>query len=197
MGKEKWIGKIFERIPTVLKELGIPKLFLLVLAGIFLLLSSGFPTTQKKEKIATSADIKVTEKDEVDLYIENQEKKLEEMFSNIYGVESVEVMITAKSTKEKVALKDIPYSRNETIEEDSSGGTRENTQVSSEENTVTQKGENGQEGPYITKEIQPQIEGVVVIIRGLEGEQMVTEINEAIKALFNVPAHKIKVMKIK
>ena len=196
MKKEDWIGKIFDKIPMALKELGIPKLFLLVLAGIFLLLSSGFPAMQKKEIRETSTNIEVNEKDEVDLYIENQENKLKKILENMYGVQSVEVMITAKSTREKVALKDIPYSRNETVEQDSGGGTRENTQISSEENTVKEKGENGQEVPYITKEIQPQIEGVVVIVEGLN-EEMITEINDAIKALFNVPAHKIKVMKMK
>ena len=56
-----------------------------------MLLSSGFPTTQKKEKIATSADIKVTEKDEVDLYIENQEKKLES-----FGLMLIQISILQK-----------------------------------------------------------------------------------------------------
>ena len=106
-------------------------------------------------------------------------------------------MITARSTKEEVVLKDTPYSRSDTTEQDSQGGTRKSTEINSQEGSVLEKQEDGSESPYITKELQPEIEGVVVIAQGADDTKIVAEINEAVEALFSVPSHKIKVMKMK
>ena len=42
-----------------------------------------------------------------------------------------------------------------------------------------------------------QSEGVVVIAEGAAQKQIEAEINDAVVALFSVPSHKIKVMKMK
>ena len=45
------------------------------------------------------------------------------------------------------------------------------------------------------KELNPKVEGIVVIAQGGENAVVVKNITEAIQALFDVDTHKIKVMK--
>ena len=56
--------------------------------------------------------------------------------------------------------------------------------------------ENGSEKvPVIEKELRPEIEGIVVSAQGGGNAAVRAEISEAMEALFNIPAHKIKVLK--
>ena len=192
--KENWL----EKLRGFIREAGMARLLICVAAGVFLLFLS-IPVEKKEQKqeeqkIASETTVENTE---LNAYIENLENKLKAVLSNVDGIGEVEVMITAKSSKEKVTLKDTPYSRKDTTETDSTGGTRENVEISSEESSVMKKAEDGSESPYITKEVQPEIEGVVVIAQGADQKKVETEINEAVVALFDVPSHKIKVMKMK
>ncbi|MCI8408114.1 MAG: stage III sporulation protein AG [Lachnospiraceae bacterium] len=196
MESDKWLQKLKEKQKFFTTHIGVGKLFLLVLAGVFLVLAS--KTEGKEKKIAEQTEI-VENQDVEDLeeYIRKQEKKLADILTKVDGIGEVEVMITAKASKEKITLKDTPYQRTETNEQDSGGGTRQKTEISSEETSVMDKLKDGEETPYVTKELQPEIEGVIVIATGAKNPQIETEINEAVVALFSVPAHKIKVMKMK
>ena len=49
--------------------------------------------------------------------------------------------------------------------------------------------------PYVTKELCPKVTGVVVSAEGGDNVKVKTEISEAMEALFDVPPHKIKVLK--
>lgn len=196
MEKEKIIEEWKKRKKYLMEHLGAGKLFLLVLAGVFLVL--GTKTGKEEGRIENKEEImQQTDVEELEEYISRQENKLERILSKVEGIGVVDVMITAKTSKEKITLKDVPYQRKETSEKDSSGGVREQTEISSEETSVMGKEENGNEMPYVTKEIQPEIEGVVVIASGAKDVQIISEINEAVEALFHVPVHKIKVMKMK
>lgn len=196
MESDKWIQKLKEKKKFFTTHIGAGKLFLLILAGVFLVLASKTEGVEKKVEEPVEI-VENTDVEELEKYIEKQEKKLSQILAKVDGIGEVEVMITAKTSKEKVTLKDVPYQRTETNEQDSGGGTRQKTEISSEETSVMNKLEDGEETPYVTKELQPKIEGVIVIASGAENSQVVAEINEAVVALFDVPAHKIKVMKMK
>ena len=66
-----------------------------------------------------------------------------------------------------------------------------------EEETVLLDGESRESSPYVVQEIEPQIEGIVVVCSGGDSPAMQREIISAISALFPVESHKIKVMKSK
>ena len=53
----------------------------------------------------------------------------------------------------------------------------------------------GTQIPYVSKELTPEIGGVLVIADGGDNAVVVQNITEAIQALFGVEAHKIKIMK--
>jgi len=51
--------------------------------------------------------------------------------------------------------------------------------------------------PYVSKVIQPVVEGVVVIAQGGDSESVKENIIETIQVLFGIDANKIRVVKMK
>lgn len=128
-------------------------------------------------------------------YEEYLEKRTEETLRHVEGVGEVEVMITLRSTGQKIVEKDQQSSSQSTEETDSAGGTRLTEESSSDKTSVYEQGTDGSQIPYVTKEISPEVEGVVVIADGGDNAVVVRNITEAVQALFGVEAHKIKIMK--
>lgn len=129
-------------------------------------------------------------------YVALQEERLTRLLSSVSGAGDVQVMITASATKEKVVEKDVTQSVSTISESDSGGGTRV-TDESSYSETSLYDGSSGQSSePYVIKELAPQIEGVVVAASGAGDEFVVDEITQAVSVLFNLPVHKIKVVKM-
>ena len=128
-------------------------------------------------------------------YEEYLEKRTEETLRHVEGVGEVEVMITLRSTGQKIVEKDQQSSSQSTEETDSTGGTRSTEESSSDKTSVYEQETDGSQIPYVTKEISPEVEGVVVIADGGDNAVVVRNITEAVQALFGVEAHKIKIMK--
>lgn len=117
-------------------------------------------------------------------YEEEMEGRLKALLECMYGVGKVEVMITLAATDERIVLKDYDISE----EEDSSRRMEE---------TVFYTDETGRESPYCTRIITPEIEGVVVVAEGGDDPRRIIEITEVIQSLFDVPVHKIRVVRMK
>ena len=110
------------------------------------------------------------------------------------GVGETEVMITLSDSGETIVEKDQKEQRNRIEESDAGGGTRTTTEQETEETTVYV--ENGSEKqPYVTKEVLPKVEGVLVVAEGGDDPRVISDISDTVMALFRVEAHKIKVMK--
>ncbi len=186
-----------------IKEIGVEKLIVMLLCGVFLLVLS-LPQKENKgsseqaalsENAVESGQYEEKMIDSTEAYEERMEKRMEEILGKVDGIGKVEVMLTVKTSKEKVTLKDSPYSEEVVKEKDSSGGTRESTSVATEETTILIEGGTG-DTPYILKEIEPEIEGVLILAENGNHMALKTEIIEAVQVLFDVPSHKIKVMKM-
>ncbi len=178
------------------REIGIEKLVVIFLCGIVLLaLSWPSGSSGKKEKVPKEEE-KGEELLEIsgEEYIKSLEKRLKAILSKVEGVKRTEVMITLKNSGEKVTLKDQPYSQETTTQKDGSGESTSN-HISGEETTVLVETEEGTQ-PYVLKEKEPQVEGVLILVEGMESAIVKNEISEAVEALFGVPSHKIKVMKM-
>ena len=187
-----------EKKKLSLKEIGIPKLVIIFMCGILLIILS-FPNffsggDQKKVTPAEISNVQTTISDAS--YEEEMETRLKEALMKVEGIGSVEVMITLKSSKESVTLKDTPYSQESLEETDNSGGERKSTTIDKQEETVLQNSGSGGSTPYVIKELEPEIEGVLVIAQGGGSQTIISEIVDAVEVLFGVPAHKIKVMKM-
>ena len=194
---------------------GKEKWMLLLVCGLILLILS-FPPGSKKDKEAGSpvvqgqlvpeakegdsdsqtaaGKISGTQEDEERRYEKEMEQRVKDILKNVDGVGEVDVMLTLKSSKEKVLHVDRDRSRSTTEEKDSAGGTRKSQTEEMKESSLT-TGTSGTQEPVIEKELQPEIEGIIISARGGGSAQVKAEISEAMEALFGLPAHKIKVLK--
>ena len=180
---------------SLLKKLGPDKLVLLLLCGALLLVTA-LPAETTKESSGREEQ-KETVTVEEETYEELLEKRLTEMLASVEGVGKTKVMITLKATGEKVVLMERPYERNETSEIDSEGGSRDIREWSQSDTAVYIEESDGSRVPYVVQESKPEIEGVIVIAQGGDNIYTIKEIMEAVSALFDVPSHKIKVMKMR
>lgn len=133
----------------------------------------------------------------LELYVENQEQRLKDILEQIDGVGKSEVMIRAKASKEYVVEKDISTGSSTVSETDAQGGSRQSSDITKDESSLYTKESNGNDVPWVIKEMEPEIEGVLVAAEGGGNEAVAGEITQAVQVLFNIPVHKIKVVKMK
>ena len=124
-------------------------------------------------------------------YEEQLEGKLEAILSKVKGVGEVKVMITLISSSELVLQVDEQNMTDKVSETDSDGGTTSSIQSENTRETVLT---GSAEGPFVIKEINPQVSGVLILAQGAGSAAVKNEICEAVEALFNLPIHKIKVL---
>ena len=151
--------------------------------------TSGDKSEEKQNDI--QAELTGTQATENLTYEEQLEKKLAAILSKVKGAGKVEVMITLESSSELVLQVDENGASDTIHEEDSAGGVRDSSQSSYSKDTV-QTGSD--DTPYVIKEINPKVSGVLVIAEGAGSAAVKNEIYEAVEALFNLPVHKIKVL---
>ena len=130
-------------------------------------------------------------------YAKRMEEELQELLSAMEGVGEVKVMITIRDSGEQVVEKDVPSESGWVSETDSAGGTRESESARQEESTVYITDSEGNRTPYISQTTQPEIGGVTVVAQGGGAALIQKNITEVIQALFDIEAHKIKVVKMK
>ncbi|MFR8548946.1 MAG: stage III sporulation protein AG [Lachnospiraceae bacterium] len=180
---KQWIEK--------LKQMKKDQIMILLLAGCLLLVIS-VPTDP-----ASVPDEQEGKETEAPVYLssgsqtQELEKKLQTILSHVEGIGKAEVMLTLKSNGRKIVEKDREESEAQQQSENSSSQEHDRT-----EHTVLQKDSTGKESPYVAEELKPEVSGVLVIAQGGDNPQTVSEITEAVMALFGVEAHKIKVMKM-
>ncbi len=191
-----WLGKLRsgDKLP------GKNQLLIILLIGILLLVIV-FPSPSEnrgdgseEEGTQTAADgwAETSSLGEYEAYLE---KKTAEMLRQVEGVGEVTVMITLKSDGQKIIEKDQSSSGQTTEETDSAGGTRTVEDTSSDKTSIYEQDADGSSTPYISKELSPEIGGVIVIADGGDNAVTAQNITEAVQALFGVEAHKIKIMK--
>lgn len=169
---------------------------ILVLAGVLLLILA-MPVkdgTTEKEVTTEEASQKQT-KEEKDDYAEVLEERLERVLEQMDGVGKVKVMITLSDYGEDVVEKDCTSTGSTTTETDSGGGSRTVTE-NEISNTTVYVEKDGENYPYLQKEMTPKIEGIVVVAEGGDKPVVVSDISDVAMSLFSVEAHKVKVVKM-
>lgn len=115
---------------------------------------------------------------EYDSYKEMLEQELEELLSHMDGVGKVRVMLTIKDMGAHVLDKNVKRDG-------------ENSETS----TVVYKHDK-EESPYVTNQYLPDVEGVLIVAQGGGNAVTVSDISDAVMALFNIEPHKIKIVKM-
>ena len=172
-------------------------LFLLLTAGILLLVLSFPDLSGESPSSETDAGQPggLSENDILQEYARVLEKQTAEMLSQVQGVGEVSVMITLKSGNRKIIEKDESEASQFTQEGDGGDAKKISEDVTREEVSVYLQNEDGSSEPYVSSELYPEIEGVAVIAGGADNAVVRRDITEAVQALFDVEAHKIKIMK--
>lgn len=121
---------------------------------------------------------------------EDLEHRLEETLSLIDGAGRVRVMLTLKDQGEKVVEKDTARRVDDRSDTDAAAGAEDTS-----ENTVYTK--NGSaETPYVSNQLTPQVEGVLVVAQGGGNSMVKQNILQSVMALFPLEAHKITIVKM-
>ncbi|MDF2819655.1 MAG: hypothetical protein K0R15_96 [Clostridiales bacterium] len=180
------------KLPEFIKKIGIWRLAIFLIAGVALMLLSnpggGKDNVVENPATKTQNIIPTTEEDA----ISELENRLKEVLSKVAGVGKVEVMITLKSSKELVINKDKQIQSSTSSEKDSEGGERTTNSLTNSENTIM----GSTDEPYVLKEMEPTINGIIIVAEGGDSIIIKNELTIAAQALFDVPVHKIKVMKM-
>lgn len=172
-----------------IEQMGIQKVAILLVASLVLVVLS-LPHSQKDQEEKKQAKQSTQEEMSKEQEVKALEGRLVQALSKVDGVGKVSVMITLKSSKESVVNKDVPYEKSEEKE-----GSKVRKSISSSEQTILVE-EDGKSAPYVIKELEPEIEGVLVIAQGGEQAAIQKEITDAVMALFHVSANKVKVLKM-
>jgi len=122
------------------------------------------------------------------------EEELEEFLSLVCGAGRVRVMVSALGGRETVFATDTTSNRSYILEEDAQGGTRDQRQHQTQEQTVIITDRNGLDQPLILREIEPRIEGIVIIAEGGDDPFIRDALTRAAMAVLAVEAHRIQVL---
>ena len=180
-----------QEIKGFIKKVGLVRLILLLICGVFLIIVS-LPQTEEKNQEGEKESQITFLSNENDQYIEKMEMRLEEILARIKGTGKVDVMITLASSSENVVHKDQTYEQS--LEKEKGQNEKEGEKILRKEETVFTE-QSGKQQPYILKTMEPLIEGIVIVMDGGNDPSGVTSVTQAVLALFPVEEHKIGVLK--
>lgn len=148
---------------------------------LMIIIYAGVSTSNNKVK--ESAEVSATKYEVVDM-----EKKLADVLGSINGVGSTEVMITYKSTSEKITANTTTTNNN--TSSSTSGNTNSSTSITQSPVIVTNSGKSE---PYITKEIMPEIKGVIIVAEGADNPVTKLAIMRAAQTALQINASNIEI----
>ncbi len=168
---------------------------ILVLAGILILIIA-LPTDTKEKKQAEKSKENISKENNTMKASKDEiERKLEDILEKIDGAGDVKVMITYQDSGTQVVEKDKNTSENSLEESDSTGGVRSTKEQQLQESTVYEEADAGNT-PFVSKELLPKVEGILIVASGGDNQKVKQNISEAVLALFQVEAHRIKIVKM-
>ena len=168
---------------------------ILVLAGILILIIA-LPTDTKEKKQAEKSKENISkENNTMEASKDEIERKLEDILEKIDGAGDVKVMITYQDSGTHVGEKDKTTSENSLEASDCAGGVRSTKDQQLQESTVYEEADAGNT-PFVSKELLPKVEGILIVASGGDNQKVKQNISEAVLALFQVEAHRIKIVKM-
>ena len=185
------IGEQAKKWKDKIKNFGVKEWVAFLIVGVCCLIIV-VPTKTEVEEQEQLQSQPIEEKREEENYVTTLEQRLTTLLSCVEDVGEVKVMITVESTTKKSVLQDGSKEMEQSKEQDSAGGSRSVESTKTDGTTVFSQNE-----PYVLSETYPKVTGVVVIAQGSGKGSVDYDILNAVQVLFDVPAHKIKIMKMK
>ncbi|HOB20139.1 MAG TPA: stage III sporulation protein AG [Candidatus Atribacteria bacterium] len=185
------LKKIYDK----LKKVKNIEYFLLILAIAIVVSMLGSFFNAGTDDGTTAVDQRNIREDTADnnkYDIFDKEERLKKVLSAIKGAGEVEVMISYKSSKEIIPAMNTVQSSTQTEETDSSGGTRKITQTDTNTQPVSLSTQNGSQ-PLIAKEMEPEIQGVIVVAEGADDFRVKIELLNAVQTVLGLKANQVEV----
>lgn len=158
----------------------------MILLGVLVMIIAIPSGSEKKERNLKNSQSETSDGEKgrdllqsEDDYRSSLEKRLEELIGSMEGAGESTVMITLADEGQTYVDKNVSVEENKRDEE-----------------TVVYDTGDGNE-PFVVRREQPKVEGVVVVSEGGDNPRVVTEISNAVMALFHIEAHKVTVIPMK
>ena len=162
-------------------------MYILLTAGIvILILGNVFFSSDEKRIKSEQATTTGTS-------VNNDETKLEKILSKVYGAGKTEVMITYDAGIEKITIQNSKISRSSSNDTEESGGEEHSNEIAEERQTVM-NGSGNSQTPFIVKEVNPKVRGVLVVADGAGDETVRYNLTNAVAAVLDVPYYRIQVL---
>lgn len=195
------IKKVFDKYFSGDSKKTVRNMLIVVLFGVLLILIADIVSgLSSKEDVADKGTVEVNTTTGIPVtsnaYEEKIKKDLAETLSMIAGVGDVNVMIYFEGGSESIPAVNINNSNVKTDEKDNQGGTRITTEETKNTNVVIIDKNNSSE-PFIIRQINPEIGGVMVVAEGASSSEMKEKIHNAVKTVLNLPSNKVTVMQMK
>ncbi len=194
--KDKHETKVKDKEKKSIFKFADYKLFILALLGIFLMVFGSVISSTEKEGLFpkeeeedSPAIIQKSVRPEQKL-----QEELEEILSYVQGVSHPSVFINFYSGPQKVFASDYEENLRETEEQDGDGGVRDTSEINKREEVVIKRGSQGEEIPLIIEEISPKVQGVLIVAEGVENPTKKSQVLDAVKAVLDLPPHRIVVL---
>jgi stage III sporulation protein AG len=188
--------KLAELIKTFLS--GDRKLGLIValgLAGMLLVLLSQFLPGKPSEVDSTTAEFANAANDASSEYLDALEGELTALLTGIEGVGRAEVMVTLQNGVEYRYAKEAKASTDTTREGGEETATRVHEKVTREETFLLVE-QNGQRQPLLQTELQPKIQGVVIVCEGADDPRVQLILTSVVTTALDIPSTKVCIAKI-
>lgn len=177
-----------------IKDIGLEKIILIAIAGIILLVTNFSEWRSQTAKKTEQKEEKTVQTGQNDAYVDALENKLVHILENVDGVGKAEVMITLKASKESVLNKDV--SEETQTEAEKNNETQKNSKNQKKQEETILSDRSGNSAPYVVKELEPEIAGIVISCEGADNKVVAASVLEAAQVLFGISANHIKVLKM-
>lgn len=131
-----------------------------------------------------------------DAYASYLEKKLGNALITINGAGRVKVIVTLEDVGNCIVEKDISYQRDNDSENNGNASSSA-ARYEDQEKTVYTVDSQGRDIPYISKQLLPSIEGILIVTDGADRENVKKQMEDAVLSLFDLDEHKIAIVKMK
>ena len=214
---EKWNMKQWKQL---IEKIGRDRLAILLIGGLLILVISmpvkddkKADSSQKSTQSLTGLTEKVSEEPATgstydaalttdqtmqlyDTYAAYLEKKLGNALIAINGAGRVKVVVTLEDVGSSIVEKDISYQRDNDNQNDGSTSSSA-ARYEDQEETVYTVDSQGRDIPYVSKQILPSVEGILIVTDGADKENVKKQMKAAVLSLFDLDEHKIAIGKMK
>jgi len=130
-------------------------------------------------------------------YVTNLEKRLEDTLSQIDGAGKVSVMLTLAYGRALDVAEDKTTNESVTKDSGTQGGQRTTQSSSAESKKIIITGSDGVSAPLVLREVQPKIEGVIIIAEGGDNIFVKEALTSAAEAVLGLDMTNVQIFKMK